>query len=102
MTKELNIQKKTVYRIDYSDWDNFVIDYFGGVDYGIAWVEEMSNDSRFEYTPSGDIESWDKDDLRELIDNKIVSTFMTRPIMNYFVQKGILEPYLTYQIVISW
>ena len=107
---KLKIEKKTVYKIDYSDWDRFVNWFFefnpqGIMRYGyeIAANEEIGNDSRFEYTPDGKISKYDMEyTLGFILNEKKNRIYSTRTIMDYFVQCGILDKGKTYQIVISW
>jgi len=109
--KNLKVNKKVVYAIDYDDWDNFVNDYFGfkyslkhkNPYYEIAADEETANDTKFEYKPNGEIDDYDKsDNLKPILDGIRVPNYSTRTIMDYFVQKGILDKGKIYQIEISW
>jgi len=114
--KELKINKKVVYSIDFGEWDNFVNDFFGlfstqlfgntkcvMLGYEIVADEELVNDSKFEYAPDGKISDYDREyNLDAILVEKEVPNYSTRTIMDYFVQVGILDKGKTYQIEISW
>jgi len=114
--KELKINKKVVYNIDYDNWDRFVNDFFGlkrikkyntwesvEFKYEIVADEELGNDSKFEYAPNGKISDYDVENtLNPILFYKKVPNYSTRTIMDYFVQIGILDKGKTYQIEISW
>ena len=114
--EKLKIEKKVVYEIGCNNWDRLVNEFFNLItiketsygketrfEYDIVAIEELSNDSKFEYTPYGQIYDYNENEyLEPLLGGDYVPTYSTRTIMDYFVQVGILDKGKTYQIDVSW
>jgi len=102
---QLKIETKMTHAIDYSDWDSFIQKSFPNCPYeGIACEEEMTNDSTWTCTPSGNLTSERIVEIEDYLSNgkvKLGRLPNTSDILNYLVYKG-ETPSGHYSVDICW
>lgn len=98
---KLIVKKKTVFKVDYSDFENFVNEYFeldGNYSFVADW--QGNNDSSYSYHVNKDLQPWDIKSIEILKTTKNYS-FIAATLLRYFASKDLIKEG-EYIIKVSW
>jgi hypothetical protein len=87
---QLKVEKKTVFKVDYGDLDDFISEVYGH-EYEIVADEELSNYSSKEYhVEQEELDDYDMNSLRKFTEEG-KGQFNARLILTDLCNKGLIE-----------
>ena len=97
---KLKCKKRTVFWVDYYDFNSFVNDIYG-IDYSFTASEESGNDTTHAFNKiDGKVDACDQEDL-DLFKTNEKQSYMARILLNNLCKNGYIEPG-DYLIKVSW
>lgn len=99
--KKLAFKTETIHTVSWSDFEDFVNEFYGITGYHFVSSEEASNDSSHRYSATGELGKWDKKDMKEFVEKNGTPCYRTALVFNDLVAKGQI-PAGDYCVEVCW
>ncbi len=99
---KLKMTTREYIEVNYGDLDEFLTERFSfDPRYEFVAAEEMSNDSEKSITVEPELDKYDKEEMREILETKKWKCCQTSTLLCYLCEKGEI-PAGDYLISVSW
>lgn len=99
LVAELQYEKETVFKVDYSEFENFIKHLFGH-DYEFVADIECSNDTEHRFSTEGGLDDYDLERVNDFIKTG-EGIYLAGKLIKYLYKMGYMDPGV-YLISVSW